>query len=287
MGNTIVAPPGTPAADLEALAERERALLTEESDLLAQGAKLEGQARERCAKLDQVRAALQRLSGTSVAKEAEAIFLRAMALAVPPHVVSAATLQAIEQRRKAIAMRELALHAERAAVETRRQRLPAVDAQIEPLLAEAAALGRKAEADEAAAEAKVEKERAPIRAAPSAPAALMNRRASPRVNLQVEVTLQSESNFFTGFSGDISETGVFVATYQKHLPPGTPVDLTLALPGEPPMPLVGSVRWVREAGEPTSGVLPGMGIAFSGLEEKETVAIQRFILGREPLFWAE
>lgn len=300
MGIKIVAPPGTPAADLEALAERERALAGKEAELLALGSELEGAARARLVKLEQVREALQGLAASSVAKEAEAAFVKAMGIAVPPHVVSPSTIQALEQRRKAVAMRELALHAEYSAIEARRKRLPAVDAEIEALQAEAAALGRKAEADEAAAraEAAAEKERqgeerartrAERAAAPasSAPAALMNRRASPRVALQVEVTMQSESNFFTGFSGDISETGVFVATYQKLLSPGTLVELTLAIPGEPPMPLSGAVRWVREAGAPGSGTLPGMGISFAELGEKETKAIQRFICGREPLFWSE
>lgn len=294
MGIKIIAPPGTPAADLEALAERERALAVKEADLLARGAELESGARERHRKLHEVREALQRLAASSAAKDAEAAFLKAMALVVPPHVVSPLTIQALELRRKAIAMRELALHAEYTAIEARRKRLPAVDGEIDALLAEAAALGRRAEAKaeqeratEGGARVRDEPTSCPASGEPlPAPAALMNRRSSPRVKVQVEVTMQSESNFFTGFSGDISETGVFVVTYQRLLPPGTPVELTLALPGEPPISLAGAVRWVREAGT-GSGKLPGMGIAFANVGERETVAIQRFICGREPLFWSE
>jgi len=323
MGFKIVAPPGTPAADLEALAERERALATKEAELLALGSDLEAEARQRHSKLDEVREALQRLAQTSVAKDAEAVFEKAMAVVVPPHVVSPMTMQALEQRRKAIAMRELALHAERAAIEARSKRLPPLDGEIDALFAEAAALGRNAEAEASAVAAKAEAEQERVRQqrarsqtkrvegasavaqtvvrhAPASPradagsrapaasaAAVINRRASPRVRMQVEVTMQSESNFFTGFTGDISETGVFVATYQQFLPPGTPVELTLALPGELPMPLSGAVRWVRDAGAHAPGEQPGMGIAFVNVGAKETVAIQNFISGREPLFWAD
>jgi uncharacterized protein (TIGR02266 family) len=310
MGFKIIPPPGAPAADLEALGEIERALAAKEAELLVRGAELETEARLREVKLDDAREALQTLAVTSVAREAEAAFLLAMKLVVPPHAVSRLTLQALEVRRKALAMRELALRAENVAIEARRKKLSLLDAEIAALLEKAAALGRGAEAGAIDSRREVEPPRqvdpgsgdaegllvpeagAPRAAetqGPSRPASapVMNRRVSPRVKVRVEVTMQSESNFFTGFSGDISETGVFVATYQKVLSPGTPVELSLALPGEPAMPISGMVRWVREAGESSRGGYPGLGIAFANVGPREAAAIQRFICGREPLFWAE
>jgi len=47
-------------------------------------------------------------------------------------------------------------------------------------------------------------------------------RAAPRTSLVVELHLASDSHFFSGLSGDISEGGVFVSTY-RDLATGTPV----------------------------------------------------------------
>ncbi len=322
MGYKIIPPPGAPAADLEAIAGSERALAAREAELLVRGAELETEARLREVKLDEAREALQALAVTSVAQEAEAAFLLAMKLVVPPHGVSPLTLQALEVRRKALAMREHALRAENASIEARRKKLSLLDAEIAALLERAAALGRGAQAIDAQDRGAPPRERSlrpsgregrseavapggadepevpldsggvtPSAAEPpegttKAPAPVLNRRVSPRLKVRVEVTMQSESNFFTGFSGDISETGVFVATYRQVLAPGTPVELSLALPGEPTMPVSGVVRWVREAGDSSRGG-SGMGIAFANVGPKEAAAIQRFICGREPLFWTE
>ena len=99
------------------------------------------------------------------------------------------------------------------------------------------------------------------------------------------MSLASESNFFTGFSGDLSEGGVFVATYEALLPPGTEVELALALPDRPPLRVPGVVRWVREHNDRTPGVFPGMGIAFQAIDPQAAAAIRSFLQHREPLFW--
>lgn len=105
------------------------------------------------------------------------------------------------------------------------------------------------------------------------------RRSEPRLALEVEVSLASDSQFFTGLSGNLSTGGVFVATYQR-LTVGRPVVMQIALPdGE--VLAKGTVRWVREASD---GAPPGFGIAFDtplGPEDAERVA--RFVVLREPL----
>jgi Tfp pilus assembly protein PilZ len=80
-------------------------------------------------------------------------------------------------------------------------------------------------------------------------------RPKSRTSLSVEVSATSESNFYTGISGDIEEGGLFIATHQNHQP-GTLIELTLSLPGQPPMQLAGEVRWVREYNEFTEDVEP-------------------------------
>jgi uncharacterized protein (TIGR02266 family) len=107
-----------------------------------------------------------------------------------------------------------------------------------------------------------------------------NGRQHPRVDLFVEVTLESESNFYAGISNNLSEGGVFVATFA---PPriGAPVALVLGLPGSGQrFALSGVVRWVREA-EVCQGVTPGCGIEWLELPDGARTAIERFVRSRD------
>ncbi len=128
----------------------------------------------------------------------------------------------------------------------------------------------------------------PAPAQPRAPDALYSEaRRESRMRVHAEVTLGSESNFYTGFSGDLSEGGVFVATYEKLLPPGTAVELAVALPNRPPIKVTGKVRWVREPNDQSPGVFPGMGIQFDEVQAEALAAIKSFLQRREPMFWDE
>jgi uncharacterized protein (TIGR02266 family) len=115
--------------------------------------------------------------------------------------------------------------------------------------------------------------------ADEAPTHRMERRTSERVTLDVEVTFTSDSQFFAGLSGDISEGGLFVQTYQRH-PIGSRLSLTFSLPtGQ--IRATGIVRWIREA---TAGALPGVGIAFEDLPRSERAQIDSFCRSRPPLY---
>ncbi len=112
------------------------------------------------------------------------------------------------------------------------------------------------------------------------PVVLLERRAVRRVDLEVGIGFHSESNFYTGFSGDISEGGLFVATYDL-LPVGTEVNLSFWLPDGQEVTTRGRVAWVRRAqGEQP----PGMGIRFVALSDEARDAIGRFVARREPIF---
>lgn len=107
-------------------------------------------------------------------------------------------------------------------------------------------------------------------------------RASKRISLQVELHLASDSHFFSGLSGDISEGGVFVSTY-RALAQGSLVDLEFSLPGfERPLHARGEVRWHRDA---TPHGPPGVGISFDELNEDDRKAIHRFCTMRPPLYY--
>lgn len=122
---------------------------------------------------------------------------------------------------------------------------------------------------------------APAKAAPPAP-----KRQSPRVRMQAQVDFESEDNFFNGFSANISDGGVFVATVNV-LPLGTSVDIGFTLPTGERIECKGVVRWVREIDDKQPDVFPGMGVQFVDLEDRSAQAIESFIQQREPMFYVE
>ncbi|MDH5493816.1 MAG: PilZ domain-containing protein [Myxococcales bacterium] len=129
-----------------------------------------------------------------------------------------------------------------------------------------------------------EEDEPPAELEPAPPAAAASdRRREVRERIDVELGLHSETNFFTGFGGDVSEGGIFVATYER-LPVGAELTVHLVLPSGYALSALGRVRWVREALERNSALQPGLGIGFERLEPADLRAIQEFTREREPLF---
>lgn len=112
-----------------------------------------------------------------------------------------------------------------------------------------------------------------------------NRRNSERLPIEdVEVTLTSENNFYTGFTSDISTGGVFIAAHEM-LPVGTELHFSLKL-GKGVVTCTGVVRWLREPSSDLHGVPPGMGIQFNPLPANVQSAINAFIeRRRESIFF--
>ncbi len=117
-------------------------------------------------------------------------------------------------------------------------------------------------------------------------AAGADRRAFRRVSLEAEVNFLGHDNFYTGFTEDISEGGLFVSTYQL-LELGTHVDLRFTLPDGTELEVKAVVRWVRAPRDQEADVPPGMGLQFVDLGRQEHASIGRFISKREPLFYED
>ncbi|WP_324948502.1 TIGR02266 family protein [Archangium sp.] len=107
-----------------------------------------------------------------------------------------------------------------------------------------------------------------------------------RVRVQASIDMRSDSNFFTGFTTNISEGGIFVATVQT-VPRGTTVDLDFTLPGGRPMKVSGVVRWTREVNDKTPELMPGLGVQFTHLPPEVASAISDFVATREPMFFPD
>ncbi|WP_223640742.1 TIGR02266 family protein [Corallococcus sp. EGB] len=226
-------------------------------------------------------------------------------------------------------LREKALDAREAALDTRRQagldlqsalRVQQEDAaRVEKALASAeadlkrveAAARARAEAEEKArraAEAETQKvvppaalrpsgakaspetparaERPPAHAPVAATPAKRDARKAGRVRMHTTIDTRSDSNFFTGFSMDISEGGIFIATVES-VPRGTAVELDFTLPGGRPLTVNGVVRWARDGNDRTPDLMPGVGVQFTTLPPEVAHAISSFVATRDPMFYPD
>jgi uncharacterized protein (TIGR02266 family) len=115
-------------------------------------------------------------------------------------------------------------------------------------------------------------------------------RGARRHEVEVEVDLVGDSNFYLGFTENLSKGGLFVATYVLR-PIGSILDLSVRLAGhDEPLRLRGEVRWIREpsaTSEGTSDLWPGMGVRFQALSAEDTRRILDFLQARAPLFFDE
>ncbi len=108
-----------------------------------------------------------------------------------------------------------------------------------------------------------------------------------RVALSVDVTMVSESNFYTGLANNISEGGLFVATYMPP-PVGTVVEIAVELgmsKQAASFNIRGQVQWIRSADESSEGVPAGCGLQFVALPKGALDIIREFVAERDTIFY--
>ena len=95
-----------------------------------------------------------------------------------------------------------------------------------------------------------------------------DRRAAPRVLVDLEVDYASEDNYLFAYITDISETGIFVRTTTPEKP-GTLLNLRFRPDdASPQIEVEGEVIWVNPYRPGSADNLhPGMGIRFVALDE--------------------
>jgi len=104
-----------------------------------------------------------------------------------------------------------------------------------------------------------------------------------RREFTAEVTLRSETNFYMGFSENISEGGIFLGTLSPP-PVGETVVLEVTLSEDETISVEGVVRWHRVY---PNGAATGCGVEFTNLSDGVRQKFERFIMRiqREPLFF--
>jgi len=113
-----------------------------------------------------------------------------------------------------------------------------------------------------------------------------NVRASERFDLEVKVDLESDHNFYTGLTQNISAGGVFIATHHIRRI-GDRITLKFTLPGsERTIDVETEVRWIREntALQRVDGA-QGMGVRFINLTPEASAVINAFIQSRDSLYY--
>ncbi|MGZ3424853.1 MAG: TIGR02266 family protein [Polyangiales bacterium] len=117
----------------------------------------------------------------------------------------------------------------------------------------------------------------------AAPKRALRRLDTERVDCNFEVDMHSEHNFFTGFSENISEGGIFVATYAPRNV-GDVLVLEIGLPGvERKLRAVVEVRWLR-AHAPEADTPPGFGATILKITDEDRGLVELFVRHRKPLF---
>jgi uncharacterized protein (TIGR02266 family) len=112
------------------------------------------------------------------------------------------------------------------------------------------------------------------------------RRSAPRIELEVEVGLETENNFYTGLTQDISSGGIFVATGMSYRV-GDKMTIRFTLPGRAePIVTEAEVRWMRDS-RYISDFSEGVGLRFVNLPAEANEAIARFLERRDSLFFEE
>src|SRR5947209_1685909 len=89
--------------------------------------------------------------------------------------------------------------------------------------------------------------------------------------IRTEVTIESESHFFTGLGGDATRGGLFIATY-RDAAVGQKLLVEIQIDGDS-IVAPGTVRW-RTPG--SSDLPPGIGLTLHELSERDRGTIQRF-----------
>ena len=102
------------------------------------------------------------------------------------------------------------------------------------------------------------------------------RRAEPRVPIDLEVDYGCDDTFLFAYIADISILGIFVRTNQPA-PPGTRLTLRFTPPGASPLLVKGEVIWINPYRPGEENPNPGMGVRFLSLSPRERDAIGHLV----------
>ena len=102
----------------------------------------------------------------------------------------------------------------------------------------------------------------------------MEKRKTPRIPLEMEVTYESGDAFISSFLFDINGGGVFIQT-SEPLDPGSRLGICFHVPGMSDSFLVdATVVWTQDSG---SSSRPGMGVRFEEMGPGDRQRLEGFL----------
>lgn len=104
------------------------------------------------------------------------------------------------------------------------------------------------------------------------------------VNVNTMLNMNTEHQFYSGFSENVEEGGIFVATFDPK-PMDSKVLVNFKLPGGRPVTARGVVHFVREYNPMIPDMAPGMGVRFTDLLPSDKAAIEEYVQQRAPMFY--
>jgi len=105
-----------------------------------------------------------------------------------------------------------------------------------------------------------------------------------RRQVEANIGLRTEANFWVGFEDEIARGGVFVPTYED-LEPGSAVVVLVTLPEGASFRSAARVRFIRDPSDVDPTLEPGLGLAFESLAAEHRDLARQFIARRRPLFY--
>ena len=104
------------------------------------------------------------------------------------------------------------------------------------------------------------------------------------IEAQIEISQESDHNFYTGFAENISSGGLFIATRDLK-PIGTTMEISFSLPGhDDKITTRAEVRWQRLE-QTHADSMPGIGVRFLDLAPNVATTINSFLGQRGSLFY--
>ena len=112
-----------------------------------------------------------------------------------------------------------------------------------------------------------------------------NRRQFVRHAYETEINLETGSQFFTGFTRDLSAGGLFIATHQI-LPLGSTLRVKFGVPEiKKQFDIEATVCWVKKYRDDAPDQTPGMGVRFENVSPEDKEVITDYISTRDTLFY--
>ncbi|MBN2715264.1 MAG: PilZ domain-containing protein [Deltaproteobacteria bacterium] len=129
-----------------------------------------------------------------------------------------------------------------------------------------------------------------VHAAPENKARVSRRPVAPSiteaVNVDTMLSTGSSHQIYNGFSQDIQEGGIFIATFEPR-EKGSEILVNFKLPQNKTVSTCGVVQFVREYNPSHPDTPPGMGVKFKNLSHSSQQAIEQFLKNRTAMFYDE